>query len=53
MYNGEEGKIGDVAPETGILLIRIINLPAWYPTCRQEVLKFTKIGMRSCSRQSA
>jgi len=34
MYNEEEGKVGDIASETGILLIRIVDLPAWNPTRR-------------------
>lgn len=52
MCNEEEGKVGDVASKTGILLIRIVNLPARYPTWRKKVLEFSEIGMRRCSRQS-
>lgn len=53
MYNEEEGKVGDVASKAGILLIRIVNLPAWYPTGRKKVLELTEVGMRCYSRQSA
>jgi hypothetical protein len=53
MYNDEEGKVGDVASKAGILLIRIVNLPAWYPTGRKKVLELTEVGMRCYSRQSA